>query len=267
MTRRFPSTMPLIAATFLLLITITTSALADAVWTTVVVNHEEQLTDGGGMTHKITVEKILYQASVSPSPLILHLIVDGSPRVLSYSWGMTQTGTFSGIYAVSDGQMPLEDVTFIFQFAAPTTLDKPAALKNALKGGNWIMRYGTETLVGIIGPEIQRSTSGTDERSFAALSSGVLSLPAVVKAIQGSGDGEQTASAMSAIKILGGLFGGGIGGGVRCAKKKITTLKCTAQCAMTPEGGCPCSCMGMVCCSACESEETTVWEYSGGVNM
>lgn len=266
MTRRFPSTMPLLAATFVLFICATLSALADAEWVTVVVNHEEQLTDGGGMKHKVKVEKILYQASVSPSPLIVHTVVDGSPRVLSYSWGMNQTGAHIGIFAKVTGALPMEEISFNYLFNSPITLDKPAALKNALKGANWMMTYGTETLVGIIGPEIQRSTSGTDERSFAALSSGVLSLPAVVKAIQGSGDGEQTASAMSAIKILGGLFGGGIGGGVRCAKKKVTTLKCTAQCAMTPEG-CPCTCMGMACCSACESSEQTVWEYSGGVNM
>ena len=252
--------------TLMTLLLLSATAIAEE-WTNVVVNHEEQFTDGGGMKRKAKVTSIKFKphtvegdkmGNFEIQDLMFNVEIDGSTRTVIYS-----VSSIDQINVMVLGSSPQETISFVFHSISRSLVNNEN-ITGALKGAGWIMSYNGVRLFGIVGEGAQRSTVGTDPISFAALSYNPFSSPKVVKPLKDT-DGSQ--ATQSALKIFGGLFGGPkVGGSLKCSKKKIKTLECTAQCTQTAEG-CPCECMGMPCCSQCKQTEETVWEYSAGAQV
>ncbi len=242
------------------LLFLTTSAVAEE-WTSVVVNHEEQFTDGGGMQRKGNVRDVLFRTKTLSASgkmgnfeiqdLMFRVEIDGKERTVIYSLVSRNQVNVTVL-----GSTEAEQISLNY---TKVELLNNGNVAQWTKGATWIMAYNGVRLYGTVGGGAQGTTVGTDPISFAALSFNPLASPAVVRAIK---EGEGTTT-QSAIKLFGGIFGPKIGGGARCYKKKVTTISCTAQCVQTAEG-CPCECMGIPCCSECQKVEETVWEYSVG---
>lgn len=239
-----------------------TSIAAD--WTNVVINHEEQFTDGGGMNRKAKVLSIKFKphtvqtdskmGNFEIQDFMATVEIDGAQRTIIYN---VPNGNQINITVL--GTTDQEEISFVFHNI--TWLSSNEKIGEWVKGAGWIMSYKGVRLYGNVGKGAQGTTVGTDPISFAALSYNIFSNQNVVKGITGA---DNSSATKSALKILGGIFGGPkVGGSLRCYKKKVKTISCTAHCAQTADG-CGCECLNIPCCSECSQTEETIWEYSAG---
>ena len=239
------------------LIALSGTAIAND-WNSVVINHEEQFTDGGGVKRTLLVESIASKTrslgNFEIQDLMSRVKVDGKQRTVLYS-----IVSHNQINVTVLGATPAERISF-------NILTNNENITEWKKGKRaqvtWIMEYDDVQLIGTLKGDKQRSTTGTDPISFAALTANVVSIKEVIEGLSGaSSDDESTDLTM---KILGGIFGPRVSGSLRlrCSKKKIEYVSCNAQCTAT-EDGCPCECLGIPCCSECIKVKETVWEYEG----
>ncbi|MGE3801854.1 MAG: hypothetical protein AB7H80_12615 [Candidatus Kapaibacterium sp.] len=233
-------------------------------WTNVVVNHEEQFTDGGGMNRRAKVLNVKFKphtvqteskmGNFEIQDFMATVEIDGAQRTIIYS---IPNGNQINITVL--GTTEQEQVSIVFHNIS--VLVNNENVTEWMKSAGWIMSYKGVRLYGNVGKGAQGTTVGTDPISFAALSYNIFANKSVAQVIMGA---DNSSATKSAIKILGGLFGGPkIGAGMRCYKKKVKTITCSAHCAQTADG-CGCECLNIPCCSECSQTEETVWEYSAG---
>ena len=245
-------------ATFTGLLAFSASAIADS-WKSVVINHEEQFTDGGGENRSVIVESISYNTrklgNFAIQDLMSRVTIGGQKRTVIYS--VVSKNQFNITVL---GNTPEERISFNV-----LTEDQNLMQGGKKNGWTWVMEYGNEQLVGVQGGGAQSARTGTDPISFAALTAHSVMIKEVAQKLKLDNDDAEAAE--STLKILGGLFGPRVAGRVKCSKKKIEFVSCTAHCVADANNECSCSCLGIPCCAECVSSKEVRWEYEVAGNL
>ncbi len=233
-------------------------------WQTLDVNGSEEFKDGAGFQRTMAINSISYDKDATErAAMMVNVTINGENRTVAYSVPSNNQLSISVHGATPEQSIALHVMLPEGATASPNKVQSARESARRKKGSIlYRITYGSEVLVGNYGESVF-AMSGSDPISFAALSGNPILSSSIKDLLEGDDDAEP---AMSAMKLFGKIFGGKIGGSARCHKKKVTSIRCDAQC-VAGENGCDCECLGIPCCSECTKTEEKVWEYSVGAEL